>query len=216
MTGSCPECGSSVPDWRHFRGCTQDQKPRTCERCGDSVQYLSSDSLCDGCVAEEASEPPVEDASVKANHEIVVEIYDGIALSMKCIPCRARIPIRPERAAAGLVDLNELGRGHVEASEPFKPTYAAAGAAQIHHAQAGALFELAEQLRAAGHETAAEIAYREGAVYSTWALNPLGPVPDEPMPDEQRRSEIRRRRPGLVDVLQRRDMFLAFDGPLSQ
>lgn len=48
-------------------------------------------------------------------HEIVVEVYDGIALSMKCIPCRARIPVRPERAAAQLAELNYLAREHAEA-----------------------------------------------------------------------------------------------------
>lgn len=26
IPGSCPECGSSVPDWRHFRGCSQGEK----------------------------------------------------------------------------------------------------------------------------------------------------------------------------------------------
>lgn len=26
---------------------------RTCKRCGDEVAYLSTDDLCDGCVAEE-------------------------------------------------------------------------------------------------------------------------------------------------------------------
>lgn len=73
-----PSGGSSVPDWRHFRGCSQDE-------------------------------------TAVNNHEVVVEIYDGIALSMKCIPCRARIPIRPERAAARLVDLAEQAREHTGA-----------------------------------------------------------------------------------------------------
>ena len=55
--------------------------------------------------------PEVADNS----HELVVELYDGIALSMKCVPCRVRIPIRPERAAAQLTELNYLAREHTEA-----------------------------------------------------------------------------------------------------
>lgn len=26
IPGSCSECGSSVPSWRHFRGCSQGEK----------------------------------------------------------------------------------------------------------------------------------------------------------------------------------------------
>lgn len=26
IPGACLECGSSVPDWRHFRGCSQGEK----------------------------------------------------------------------------------------------------------------------------------------------------------------------------------------------
>jgi hypothetical protein len=49
---------------------------------------------------------------METEHEVVVEIYDGIALSMKCVPCRVRLPIRPERSASRLVDLNEMAREH--------------------------------------------------------------------------------------------------------
>lgn len=35
-----PESGACVDD-------------RTCKRCGDTVATLSTDNLCDGCVAEE-------------------------------------------------------------------------------------------------------------------------------------------------------------------
>lgn len=50
---TCPLCFREQHPGRY---CFDAPEPRICARCGDGVQYLSSDDLCDGCVAEVASE----------------------------------------------------------------------------------------------------------------------------------------------------------------
>lgn len=46
-------------------------------------------------------------------HDVVVEVYDGVDISMRCIPCRERIAIKPESAAASLHELQRLANDHV-------------------------------------------------------------------------------------------------------
>lgn len=46
-------------------------------------------------------------------HEVVIEVYEGIAIGMRCATCKERITVRPERAAISLTDAIELNNQHV-------------------------------------------------------------------------------------------------------
>lgn len=51
---TCPLCFREAhPDTYCFgvEAAPIEDDERTCERCGDAVQYLSTEDLCDGCVA---------------------------------------------------------------------------------------------------------------------------------------------------------------------
>jgi hypothetical protein len=77
----CEECGHAKPSALLAGYCCtmqgppchdceeedEDEEDRTCRGCGDVVSTLSSDNLCDGCVAEEAGNDEDEDAGACEN-----------------------------------------------------------------------------------------------------------------------------------------------------
>ena len=46
---------------------------RTCKRCGDQVDYLSTDNLCDGCVAEQEAAEAERDLRLREYHAEAVK-----------------------------------------------------------------------------------------------------------------------------------------------
>ena len=53
---------------------------RTCRRCGDQVGYLSTDVLCDGCVAEQEAEAEAlldADGRRERLEQVAADLQDG-------------------------------------------------------------------------------------------------------------------------------------------
>lgn len=50
-----------------------------------------------------------------ARHEVVVEVYDNIAIGMRCCTCHERIPVRPEGAAITVAEAIRLVTEHQSA-----------------------------------------------------------------------------------------------------
>lgn len=60
--GACSECGHEVEEHTRLdRRCDECADERTCSRCDDVVETLSTDDLCDGCI-EELSAPTFKTA----------------------------------------------------------------------------------------------------------------------------------------------------------